>query len=197
MKRFLGGWLLLAVAMTSPVKTFAQAPKPVAAAPAATTDVRALFLADLKDTREKLVSLAQVTPEDKYGWRPATGVRSLGEVYLHLVGANYMFPKFWGQMPPSGMDWKGKATPDKAKTIMLLNQSFDYLQQAVEKIPDSQMNESRDFFGHQEPIAAILFDISNHTHEHLGQAIAYARMNGVVPPWSAAEAASEHNHKSK
>ena len=192
MKRNWTGWLLLA-ALIMPLGSTAHAgKKPVAGA-----DMRALFLEDMKDTREKVVSLAQAMPEDKYNWRPAAGVRSVGEVYLHIVNANYMFPKAWGQMPPAGMDWSGKATPDKAKTIMLLNQSFDFLQQSVEKIPDAELNQSRNFFGQQMPVSAILFHIATHTHEHLGQAIAYARMNGVTPPWSAAEAAAEHGQKSK
>jgi uncharacterized damage-inducible protein DinB len=193
MKRFLAGSLLVALALVTPIKGFAQ-PK-TKSAPGA--DLRALFLDDLKDTREKVVSLAQAMPEDKYTWRPGTGVRSVGETYLHIANANFMFPKMWGVMPPSGMDWSGKATPDKAKTIMLLNQSFDFLQQSVEKIPDSEMSQSRNFFGHQMPVSAILFHIATHTHEHLGQAIAYARMNGVTPPWTAAQAASEHGHKSQ
>jgi uncharacterized damage-inducible protein DinB len=193
MKRNLAGWLLLAVALIAPLKNVAHAGKK----PLAGADVRALFLEDLKDTREKVVSLAQAMPEDKYTWRPAAGVRSVGEVYLHIVNANYMFPKIWGVMPPAGMDWSGKATPDKSKTVMLLNQSFDYLQQSVEKIPDAELSQTRNFFGQQKTVAAILFDIATHTHEHLGQAIAYARMNGVTPPWSAAEAAAEHTQKSK
>ena len=87
------------------------------------------------------------------------------------------------------------ATPDKAKTIMLLNQSFVFLQQSVEKIPDAELSQTRNFFGQQKTVATIVFDIATHTHEHLGQAIAYARMNGVAPPWSAAEAAAEFVHR--
>jgi len=152
---------------------------------AAKLDVKSLVVEDLKQTREKIVSLAQAMPEDKYSWTPGAGVRSVGEVYMHIARANFTFPTIWGMPPPPAKDLGRTPYPKKERVIQLLNMSFDFLQNRIEKIPDSQLSESRDFFGQQMPLAAILIQIAGHEHEHLGQSIAYARMNGVVPPWSA------------
>lgn len=153
--------------------------------PAGKVDVKLLVIEDLKHTREKIVSLAQAMPEDKYSWTPGPGVRSVGEVYMHIARANFTFPTIWGMPPPPAKDLGRIPYPKKERVIQLLNLSFDFLQNRIEKIPDAQLSQSRDFFGQQIPLAGILIIIAGHEHEHLGQSIAYARMNGVVPPWSA------------
>ena len=178
------GAAILAVA---PGRVCAQSTQPVPAdgTASAKVDVKLLVIEDLKHTREKIVSLAQAMPEDKYSWTPGPGVRSVGEVYMHIAKTNFTFPTIWGMAPPPAKDLDRTPYPKKERVIQLLNLSFDYLQDRIEKIPDSQLSQSRDFFGQQIPLAAILIIIAGHEHEHLGQSIAYARMNGVVPPWSA------------
>lgn len=154
---------------------------------AAAQNNRVFFLSDLLEVQEKAVSLAEAFPADKYTWRPGEGVRSVSEVFLHFAGANYGFPAFWGAAPPAGIEQKGfeQSTTDKAKIIEQMKQSFEHMRQAVEKLSDADLDRSVKFFGGPAPISKVLFGIANHTHEHLGQAIAYARMNGVVPPWTA------------
>ena len=39
-------------------------------------------------------------------------------------------------------------------------------------------------FGNATTHRGVLVTVLSHLHEHLGQSVAYARMNGVVPPWS-------------
>lgn len=151
-----------------------------------TPDLRALTLQDLKDSEEKLTSLAEAIPADKYGWRPAEGVRSVSEIFMHVANANYFYPTFWGVQPPASVKEQDleKSVTDKAKVVQTLKDSFAHLEKAVDRISDEQMAKSFNYFGQQMTTSALLFHVANHEHEHLGQLIAYARMNGVVPPWS-------------
>jgi uncharacterized damage-inducible protein DinB len=173
----------------------ATAPAAAAAAPAAAGEapapgsMRAITLRQIGAAQEKLVALAEAMPADKYGWRPGEGVRSVGEVFMHVASANFWLPTFWGAKVPAGVDPRNleKEGADKAKTVAALKQSFDFVHQAVNALPDSDLQKPIKIFGHDAIVAEAMMGIASHDHEHLGQAIAYARMNGVVPPWSAAE----------
>lgn len=149
-------------------------------------DMRALALQDLKDSEEKLTGLAEAIPADKYGWRPAEGVRSVSEVFMHVANANYFFPTFWGVQPPASVKGQNleKSVTEKSKVVQMLKDSFAHLEKAVEGISDADMAKQINFFGTEMSMSSLLLHIATHEHEHLGQSIAYARMNGVAPPWS-------------
>ena len=146
--------------------------------------VHADLLKNLDDTQKKIVSLAEAVPADKYTWRPAEGVRSISEVFMHIAGANYMIPAGLGVPPPSGItrDME-KTVTDKAKIIDHLKQSFEHQRKAIEGASD--LAKPAKLFGRESTNGATQVLIITHLHEHLGQAIAYARMNKVTPPWSA------------
>src|SRR5215207_4230940 len=71
------------------------AAQPTPAAPAAGS-LSADLLADITDAEGKFVSLAKAIPADKYAWRPGTGIRSVGEVLLHVASDNYLIPAILG-----------------------------------------------------------------------------------------------------
>ena len=156
---------------------------------ASATGVRKELIGQLADAEKKLVALAEATPADKYGWRPAAGVRSVSEVFMHMVGANYMLPGMAGvkRKPDVEMtrDMETKVV-DKAQVVELLRKSFAFTKQSMLDVPDDQMDVAVDFFGSKSTKRGVLVLIATHAHEHLGQSIAYARMNGIVPPWSRA-----------
>ncbi len=134
---------------------------------------------------------------DKESWRPAEDVRSVSETYLHIAFANYLLAKMMGFEPPAAanfsMDmkkWDAQAT-DAAKINDILKASFDHVRAAAKKVTAEQMEKKVDLFGHEMSGRNVLITVLNHMHEHLGQSIAYARMNNVVPPWTAAEQAGE------
>ncbi len=134
---------------------------------------------------------------DKESWRPAEGVRSVGETYLHIAFGNYILTKVMGVEPPAAanfsMDikkWDAQAT-DAAKINDILKASFDHLRAAAKKVTAEQMEKKVDLFGHEMTGRNVLITVLNHMHEHLGQSIAYARANSVIPPWTAAEQAGE------
>ncbi|HKD86546.1 MAG TPA: DinB family protein [Terriglobales bacterium] len=155
-------------------------------APAPTSGVRAEFLDDLKVQEDKYVSLAQAIPADKYTWRPAEGVRSISEVFLHVAAANYNLPKLFGVQPPADFKVQGfdKSTTDKAKVVQTLQDAFAHMRTAVVGMPESDMDKLVSFRGGKKSTRAVLVFILEHNAEHLGQSIAYARMNGVTPPWT-------------
>jgi uncharacterized damage-inducible protein DinB len=155
------------------------------AQPAATKNgFRDLFLEQLKDVEGKIVSLAEVIPQEKYTWRPADGVRSVAEVFTHIAGANYFLPTFMGVKPPAGLSQTLTKETDKTKVIEALKASFQHVRQAAMNLPDSDLDKPAKMFGRETTYQGVLFLIANHMHEHLGQSIAYARSNGVTPPWS-------------
>jgi uncharacterized damage-inducible protein DinB len=155
--------------------------------PAAPAGMRESMLFQIDEARKKLLSLAEAMPAEKYTWRPGEGVRSVGEVFNHVAAANYFLPTFWGAKMPAGVDPRGfeKEGADKAKTIDTLKKSFDNLQQEIQAVPEADLGRSIKLFDHDATVRDAMMVLVSHAHEHLGQSIAYARMNGVVPPWSA------------
>ncbi len=162
----------------------AMASEPAAGGGAAS--FRKLVAYPIGDAEKKLLALADATPADKFAWRPATGVRSIGEVYMHVAAANYHLPTMWGAAAPAGVNpmTLEKDGADKAKVVAALKGSFDYVTQAMAAVPDADLHKSMQLFGHTVTTADLFLGIATHAHEHLGQSIAYARMNGIVPPWS-------------
>ncbi len=147
--------------------------------------VRQAFLSDLNDMEKKLTSLGEAIPQDKFGWRPGSGVRSVSEVYMHVALSNYYFVSSLGVKPPSGMsDSAEKTVTQKAKVIEALKASIQFVRQAVTNLPEADLRKATNLEGQQTTYEGALLIIAGHMHEHLGQLIAYARSNGVVPPWS-------------
>lgn len=147
---------------------------------------RSEVLAEVMIQEDKLGRLAEAIPADKYTWRPSDDTRSIAEVFLHISAANYNLYKLVGTPPPTGIDIKGleKSTTDKTKVVATLKDSFAHAKQAIKAMPDSDLEKSMDWFGGKNTERGILLFIVRHTAEHLGQSIAYARMVGVVPPWT-------------
>ncbi|MGZ8376506.1 MAG: DinB family protein [Gemmatirosa sp.] len=176
-----------AVLIAAPLAVSAQAPTAPATAPAA--GLRADLVASLADAESKLVQLAEAMPQDKYAWRPAPGVRSVSEVFMHMVGANYMIPPMAGAPRPTGVTLtqeSERTVTDKTAIVNHLKQSFAYAKQAVTSVPDAELDAAVQLFGRPSTKRNVMVLMATHAHEHLGQAIAYARSNGVRPPWSGA-----------
>lgn len=159
------------------------------AASAAAAGVQGEFARNLDYAGDKLVQLAEAIPADKYGWRPSEGVRSFGEVLMHATGGNYNIPSFMGVTPPAGFDPKTfeKSTTKKEEIVEHLKKSLAHVKAAAAGMKDADLGVKSKWFLGESTNREILFFTAAHNHEHLGQLIAYARMNGIVPPWSAKE----------
>jgi uncharacterized damage-inducible protein DinB len=153
---------------------------------APTSGYRAEYLAEISGYEKKFTSLAEQMPADKYAWKPGEGVRSVGEVFLHIASANYGMPRMIGTQPPASFQAKGfeQSTTDKAKIVEHVKQSFAHLRQAVLNLSDADADKAVKLFGRDSTTRAALLLITRHMGEHLGQSIAYARVNGVTPPWT-------------
>lgn len=155
--------------------------------------LRGEMLRALDDVKSKILDLANAMPEDKYAWRPEKGVRSVGEVYLHIAAANYSLPHMAGVDIPKDVDAAklGDLKLTKAETIEALTKSFAHAEQAITSASDADLEKPAKVFGRDGTVREVFLITCTHAHEHLGQSIAYARSNGVVPPWTArAEAAA-------
>jgi len=184
MKRSCLSLLSLAVLlMAAAVSAFGQA-----APPAASFNVRQVAVAELQEAQQELVSLAQAMPADKYTWRPAEGVRSVAEVYLHVAAGNFGLTALAGAPAKPGFKFQGyeKATTDKAQVIEQLTQSFEFAKSGIRGMSDADLTKPVKW-AQYPTVGDVILHIVAHAHEHLGQSIAYARMNGVVPPWTAAQ----------
>jgi uncharacterized damage-inducible protein DinB len=202
MKRFgSSAALALALASTLALPMQAQTAKKVTTKTTTTTTtkqetkpvvggVRGSLLFQIDQAQDKLLQLANAIPAEKYGWRPAEGVRSVGEVFNHVASANYFFPTIWKSTVamPAGIDprtFEKEMGGDKAKTIDTLTKSFAHVRAAITAASEADLNTKLNIFGHEGTVRDAMLVVVTHAHEHLGQAIAYARSNGVVPPWSA------------
>jgi len=178
--------ILFLIGTALATSTIAQTPAP-APAPAL-TGFKADCVSDLDFVGKRLVDLAEKMPADKYGWRPAPGVRSVSEVFMHVVGANYMLPGLVGGKMPEGFDRAMETSvTDKAKVIEWLKKSIENAKAVASATSDADLDKKVKvpfLAGRELTERRILIIVETHMHEHLGQSIAYARSNGVTPPWS-------------
>jgi uncharacterized damage-inducible protein DinB len=149
--------------------------------------VRGEILMSAVDAEKKVTALVNAVPQEKFSWRPAEGVRSVSELFLHIAGANYLFPSFTGGTKmPEGMDPKTyeQSTTDKAKILDIVKNSFSSYRANLMNLKDEDLDKTAKIFGNELSYRAVYIISATHMHEHLGQAIAYARTNGIVPPWT-------------
>jgi DinB superfamily len=149
--------------------------------------VKTAFLGDLEVMRGKFVGLAEAFPPDKYTWRPMDGVRSVSEVLMLIASEGYGFvPGGFGGKPalPREESSKLSAVTDKAQVIDHLNKAFAHAKQEVEAADPATLTGKRQVMGQARSLPEIVMAIGGDMHEHLGQLIAYARTNHIVPPWS-------------
>ena len=145
--------------------------------------MRGELLEQAADVEKKFVLLLGAFPDDKLKWRPAPGVRSVSEVAMHVASDNVLLPAKGLTPPPIKQDSE-KTVTQKKQVLDLTRSSFQYFTKALENSTDADMNQQVDFFGTKLTRRAAAIGLITHMSEHLGQLIAYARMNGIVPPWS-------------
>jgi uncharacterized damage-inducible protein DinB len=187
------------VALAATLMTSAGAFAHPDAAPAGAAGVKGEMLTWIQDAEDKLVQLAEAMPESKYGWSPDKGVRTVGEVFMHVAAANYGVPSFIGVAPPAGFkfDTYEHSLTKKADIVKALKDSFAHMEGAFKATSDADMVEPAAFFGMKTTVRGAYFLLLSHAHEHLGQAIAYARSNKVTPPWTAKQPAAEAKPETK
>jgi uncharacterized damage-inducible protein DinB len=163
-------------------------------------DMKGQSLADLQAVQKKFVDLANAIPADKLTWRPSADSRSFAEVFLHVAGERYGILGLMGTTAPSGFDGKTfeKSTTDRARIVDELNKSWEFTQKAINGMSNADFAKLLPKLGPQANAGDVIYILVADAHEHLGQLVAYARENGIVPPWTveaqkkAAEKTAEH-----
>lgn len=134
---------------------------------------------------QQLVALAEATPPEKFAWRPAAGVRSTSEVYMHIVIANFWLLSVTGpKMPAELKEGSEKNITSKADVISWLKRSLEVVKQAHLAETPKDLERKVHVADRDATVDGMYLRIIVHANEHMGQLVAYARMNGIVPPWS-------------
>jgi uncharacterized damage-inducible protein DinB len=140
---------------------------------------------ELQHVERQLIELAEATPEDKFTWRPAPGVRSMSEVYMHIAMANFYLLSITGpKMPDDLKEGMDTSVISKAEVIKWLKRSFEAVKQAHLGAKPEDLKRKVVVFKRDATVDGMYLRILVHDNEHMGQLIAYARMSGVKPPWS-------------
>jgi len=163
-------WLLLSTPML-----FAQAPDGIWQG----------YDGEWRHVSQQLIALAEATPAGKFAWRPAAGVRSTSEVYMHIAMANFYLLSVTGPKMPAGLKEDAKKTvTSKAEVIDWLKRSLDAVKESHLAVKPNDLERKVHIADRDATVDGIYLRIIVHADEHMGQLIAYARMTGVVPPWS-------------
>ena len=152
------------------------------------------LLRDVTIAEGKVIALAKALPSSAYDWRPAPGVRSTAEVFVHIAGDNYFLPALTGVTPPPGTgidakDFKSVARFEERhrtrdEIISELSASFAHLKRSIQETLDAGIENRPRLSVRKITTREHWITTLTHLHEHLGQLIAYTRMNNVTPPWS-------------
>jgi len=160
---------------------------------------RGEFLWELDIAERQIVALAEAIPAGKYDWRPDEKARSVSEVFVHVAAGNFMLLDIVGTTAPSDLyaqvpaqgqehfwglvrrnDELEKNLREKSAVVHILKRSL----QAVRKsFSECELDRSQHFFGEQTTVRRVYLRQLAHTHEHMGQMIAYIRSMGMPPPW--------------
>jgi uncharacterized damage-inducible protein DinB len=149
-------------------------------------DMKAQALLDLQAVNKKCVDLAEALPSDKLAWRPSPDTRSFAEVFLHVAAERYGILSMMGASPPAGFKAREfeKSTTEKDRIVEDLNQSWDFANKTIQGMSNADFAKLMPKLGPQANEGDVVYILVADAHEHLGQLVAYARQNGIVPPWT-------------
>ncbi|MGO9126546.1 MAG: DinB family protein [Terriglobales bacterium] len=181
--------LLVAICLSAgTMGAWAQTSDAAADHTAPSYDMKGQSLADLQVVQKKFLDLANALPADKFSWRPAADSRSFAEVFLHVAGERYGILGLMGTASPAGFDGKTfeKSTTDRVRIVEELNKSWEFTQKAINGMSNADFAKLLPKLGPQANAGDVIYILVADAHEHLGQVVAYARENGIVPPWTVA-----------
>jgi hypothetical protein len=176
------------------VATLALGATLVFAADAPAPSVSKIFDRDVSSVEREVVSLAEAMPADKFEFAPTNGefktVRTFAQQMRHIAATNYaVAASILGEKSPVeyGSDENGPATiKSKDDIVKFLKDSFAYTHKAVATVTDQNLTEmiASPFGKNKVPRLSMVTVPAWHSFDHYGQAVVYARMNGIIPPAS-------------
>jgi hypothetical protein len=141
-------------------------------------EVRKQFLTDLDTLNARFAALANAFPADKYAWRPGPGVRSVGEVFMHVNSEFYVYvPMVYSAQPSAviphpqekGAMEKFEQMSTKPDVLKHLAAGHAYAINAVGGVDAATLGDTKTIGGHEYTIAEGSFRLADDLHEHLGQ----------------------------
>lgn len=167
-------WMLAGFAAATPI--FGQS---------SPTDYRDQILGHFEASAGKMSQLSKAMPAETYDWQPE-GAFTVARVYGHIARYNYLYlEQSLGVAAPDGVDWENfESIPDKETVVQVLDESIEHVRRAMQNMTEADLTRQTTLYGREVAGWAVLTQLVAHMNEHVGQAIAYARMNDVVPPWS-------------
>jgi hypothetical protein len=145
------------------------------------------LLISWNDIARKLVDMAEDFPEDKYDWRPASGVRSFAEQLLHAPGfVTYVAENAKG-LHPDVADPARASFKSKAAIAAYVKRVYADGAKTIGSLSDQRLQSTIDVGLRSRPQASLygLWDtVVEHSGEHYGQLVLYYRLNNLVPPES-------------
>jgi len=151
------------------------------------SSIQSEFIGIVEFNEERVFQLAEAIPAESYSWAPSPGIRNFSQSMMHVATGNYFFAMIWGSPPPADVDLMTleQNITEKEDVIKALQASYDHLKAAAAKISDEGLDRKVQFpDGTEYTVKTTMFIVTEHIGEHKGQLVAYARMNGIAPPWS-------------
>ena len=150
------------------------------------TTIRDELLDHFQRSSRKISELARVMPAEKFSWAPGEGVMQVGEVYMHIARYNFMYlDQNLGIAPPNGFDYADiESIRDKEKVREIHEMSVRHVMEQVGALTETKLAAQTELYGRTVQGWTVLLQLVSHMNEHVGQSVSYARMNGIVPPWS-------------
>ena len=182
MKKWNHGWASCVV----PVLLLTMLGHAAPAAAQTSVQLRDVQMRHWEGSMRKVIALADAMLAETYTWSPGDGVMEVGQVYMHIAHYNYLYAsQNLGMTLPEGvaMD-EMESVRDKAQVMAALEESTAWAREKISGMTAEALEADTELYGRTGPAWAVLVQLETHLSEHLGQSIAYARMNGVVPPWS-------------
>jgi uncharacterized damage-inducible protein DinB len=163
---------------------------------------RGEFLWELEIASRQTAAMAECIPAEKYDWRPDATARSVSEVFAHVATGNFMLLDVIGVPAPKDLyaevaadgqerflglvrrnDELVAGVREKSAVVTLLKRSFEAVSQSFTQASDAELDRRLHFFGEETTVRRAYLRLLAHTHEHMGQMIAYLRFNGIAAPW--------------
>lgn len=150
------------------------------------TTIRDEILDHFQRSSRKISELARVMPAETFSWAPGEGVMQVGEVYMHIARYNFMYlDQNLGIAPPNGFDYADiESIRDKERVREIHEMSVRHVMEQVGVLTEAKLDGQTELYGRTVQGWAVLLQLVSHMNEHVGQSVSYARMNGIVPPWS-------------
>ena len=148
--------------------------------------VRDELMGQFESSIRKVIALADAMPAESYAWKPSADAMPVGHVYAHIAHYNFMYPATsMGIAAPGTIRLDTlEAMRNKAQLVALLRQSAEHVRGSLKAMPAAELERNTTLYGRTVPKWAVILQLVTHMNEHLGQSIAYARSNNIVPPWS-------------